>query len=342
MKNKSKYLISAFIPAVVICVLSVYIFFSGNGVVPKGEKAIILVTENSSYEQVIDSVRLHLAIKDERILNWVARKKKYPSLIKPGRYIVEKKMSYVKFINMLRAGNQVPVNLTFNNIRTIYQVAGKAGKLIEADSANIAAFLSDPENYRDEGFTKESIISVFIPDTYSFFWNTSAGGFYSRMLREYHKFWNKARVIKAMEENLSPIEVATLASIVDDEVVKSDEKPKIAGVYLNRLKAGMPLQADPTIKFALNDFSIARILTKHLQVNSPYNTYKYRGLPPGPIGCPTKEGIEAVLNAEKHEYYFFVAKADFSGYHNFSRTLAEHNRYAVEYQKELDRRKIFK
>jgi UPF0755 protein len=342
MKNKFKLLIPVFLIVVVICILFIYRFFSGNGVAPKGGKAVILVPDGSSYEQVIDSVRLHLAIKDERILNWVARKKSYPSLIKPGRYVVEKEMSYLKFINMLRAGNQVPVNLTFNNIRTVYQVAGKAGKLIEADSAKIAAFLSDPENYRNDGFTRENVISVFIPDTYNIFWNTNADRFYSRMLKEYRKFWNEDRVAKAMEVNLSPVEVATLASIVDDEVVKSDEKPKIAGVYLNRLRAGMPLQADPTIKFALNDFSIARILTKHLQVNSPYNTYKYRGLPPGPIGCPTKEGIEAVLNAEKHEYYFFVAKADFSGYHNFSRTLAEHNRYAAEYQKELDRRKIFK
>jgi UPF0755 protein len=147
---------------------------------------------------------------------------------------------------------------------------------------------------------------------------------------------------KAGGKNLDPVEVAILASIIDDEVAKADEKPRIAGVYLNRLRRGMPLQACPTIKFALNDFTITRVLNKHLQVDSPYNTYKYPGFPPGPIGCPTKDGLEAVLNAEEHDYIFFAARADFSGYHNFSRTLAEHNRYANIYQKELDRRRIYK
>jgi UPF0755 protein len=162
------------------------------------------------------------------------------------------------------------------------------------------------------------------------------------MLREYRLFWNDLRLAKAKEIGLDPKEVATLASIIDDEVVKSEEKPRIAGVYLNRLKMGIPLQADPTIKFALNDNSITRILKKHLLVDSPYNTYKHAGLPPGPIGCATINGIDAVLNAERHDYLYFAARNDFSGFHNFSRTLAEHNRYALLYQKELDKRKIFK
>jgi UPF0755 protein len=162
------------------------------------------------------------------------------------------------------------------------------------------------------------------------------------MLKEYTRFWNKERLARAGEKNLTRTEVAILASIVDDEVSKPDEKPRIAGVYLNRLSKGMPLQACPTIKFALNDFTITRILNKHLQVDSPYNTYIHTGFPPGPIRCPTIEGLDAVLNAEKHEYLFFVAKADFSGYHNFSKSLTEHNKYAALYQKELDRRKIFK
>ena len=148
--------------------------------------------------------------------------------------------------------------------------------------------------------------------------------------------------LKAENIKLTRAEVATLASIVDDEVAKSDEKPRIAGVYINRLTRGIPLQADPTIKFALNDFTITRVLTRHLSVDSPYNTYKYRGLPPGPIRCPSIEGIDAVLNAEKHDYLFFSAKADFSGYHNFSRNLSEHNRYAAEYRRELNKRRIFR
>ena len=162
------------------------------------------------------------------------------------------------------------------------------------------------------------------------------------MLKEYRLFWNDKRLSKAKEKGLDPVEVAILASIIDDEVAKNDEKPRIAGVYLNRLRIGIPLQACPTIKFALNDFTITRVLKKYLLVDSPYNTYKHNGFPPGPIGCASIEGMDAVLNAEKHDYIFFAAKADFSGYHNFSRTLSEHNRYASLYQKELDKRKIFK
>jgi UPF0755 protein len=162
------------------------------------------------------------------------------------------------------------------------------------------------------------------------------------MLREYKKFWNSDRISKSEDIGLTPLEVSTLASIIDEEASKHDEKPRIAGVYINRLKRGIPLQADPTIKFAINNFTVNRILYKHLEVDSPYNTYKHAGLPPGPIGCPSVEGIEAVLNAEKHDYIFFAAKADFSGYHNFSRTLSEHNRYANQYQKELNKRRIYR
>jgi len=251
-------------------------------------------------------------------------------------------LSYNALIDLLRSGRQSPVNVTFNNIRTLNDLAGRVGGKIEADSAEIINFLSDPDNYAKDGFTKDNIIAVFIPNTYEFFWNTSASEFYDRMLKEYKKFWNKDRLARAKEKNLDPLEVSILASIIDDEVTKADEKPKIAGVYLNRLKRGIPLQACPTIKFALNDFTITRVLTKHLSFESPYNTYKYRGFPPGPIGCPSIEGIEAVLDAEDHDYLYFAAKADFSGYHNFSRTLSEHNRYAADYQRELNRRRIYR
>ena len=162
------------------------------------------------------------------------------------------------------------------------------------------------------------------------------------MLREYRNFWNEKRLKLAEDKNLDPHEVSVLASIVEEEATKADEKPRIAGVYINRLKRGIPLQADPTIKFAVNDFSLSRVLSKHLLVESPYNTYKYKGLPPGPINCPSIESIDAVLNAEKHDYLFFVAKADFSGYHYFSKTLSEHNRYAAEYRRELNRRRIYR
>jgi len=308
----------------------------------RGESAVIFIPDGSGLSQVMDSLNKKLVIRHQGVFTWLAEKKNYPAHIKGGRFVFRKSLSPVSLINTLRSGEQAAVRVTFNNIRTIRQLSGKVGRVIEADSSEIADFLNDADNYRRDGFSRENVISVFIPDTYEFYWNTDASGFYRRMLKEYTKFWNKTRKTKADELGLTPVEVAILASIVDDEVLKPEEKPVIAGVYLNRLRRGIPLQACPTIKFALNDFTITRVLNKHLKIDSPYNTYLHKGFPPGPIGCPTKEGIDAVLNAEKHDYLYFVAKSDFSGYHHFSRTLAEHNRYANEYQRELDKRKIFK
>lgn len=308
----------------------------------KGERAVVFIPEGSDIASVMDSLNKGMIIKNQQLFSWLARKKNYSQHIKPGRFVFEKDISYVSLINRLRSGEQSPVKVTFNNIRTIQQLAGKVGGQIEADSASITDFLSEPRNYSKDGFSREDVISVFIPDTYEFYWNTDASAFYHRMLKEYKKFWNEIRLAKAKDLQLTLVEVVILASIVDDEVLKASEKPTIAGVYINRLRRGIPLQACPTIKFALNDFSITRVLKKHLKVESPYNTYLHKGFPPGPIGCPTIEGLDAVLNAEKHDYLYFVAKADFSGYHHFSRTLTEHNRYAAEYQRELDKRKIFR
>lgn len=326
----------------VVAVFLVYKNLFGNAVRPKTENQILLIPTGSSYDQVVDTIEANLLVENMRLLDWVAKKKNFPDLIKPGRYLITGDLSYNGLINLLRSGRQAPVNITFNNVRTLNMIAGKIGKYIEADSSQIIAFLSDDSNYISDGFKRETVIALFIPDTYEVYWNTDAGDLYSRMLKEYKRFWNEKRLTKSKNMGLNPIEVAIIASIIDDEVVKADEKPRIAGVYLNRLKRGIPLQACPTIKFALNDFTITRVLYKHLEFESPYNTYKYSGFPPGPIGCPSVEGIEAVLNAEKHDYLFFAAKADFSGYHNFSRTLSEHNRYAAIYQRELDKRKIFK
>ncbi len=317
------------------------IFFSLN--ISPGENEIVLyIPEGASYQQAMDSIKAHIPVRHPGSFDWIAKRKNYPANVKPGRYVIAHKMSYIEIINMFRSGDQVPVNITFNNIRTIHDLAAKIGGQISADSASIVDFLLDPGNYSADGFNRENIISVFIPDTYQFFWNTGPDDLYSRMLREYRRFWNEDRLSKAKEIGMKPVEVCTLASIVDDEAAKSDEKPRIAGVYINRLRKGIPLQADPTIKFAINDFSVTRVLRRHLAVDSPYNTYKYSGLPPGPIGCPTISSIDAVLNAEQHDFLYFVAKADFSGYHHFSRTLSEHNRYAAIYQRELNKRRIFR
>lgn len=327
---------------VFVLIILIYKILYNDNISPKRERAVLLIPTGALYNVVNDSLKANFKVKNWKVFDWVARRKNYPQLIKPGKYVFDHSLNYPRFVNILRSGLQTPVNLTFSNIRTINELAGRVGSQLEADSSQIIAFLNNSENYRKDDFTRESIISVFIPNTYELYWNTTPEGFYKRMLKEYTRFWNKERLAKAHEENLTRTEVAILASIVDDEVTKPDEKPRIAGVYINRLRKGMPLQACPTIKFALNDFTITRILTKQLQVNSPYNTYIHTGFPPGPIRCPSIEGLDAVLNAEKHEYLFFVAKADFSGYHIFSKTLAEHNKYSLLYQKELDKRKIFK
>jgi UPF0755 protein len=339
--RKSAYYVGAIL-IVILAGYFIYRNYSGLKISTGGKKHEILIPTGSSYKDVYATIQSEFGIRKPRMFNWIAKRKDYPENVRAGRYVIAKDLTYNELLNILRSGKQTPVNVTFNYIRTLNQLSGKVGLKLEADSSEIINFLNDESNYSADGFKKEEIIGVFIPNTYQFLWNTDAKGFYERMLKEYRHFWNDDRLAKAKEKGLTPNEVSILASIVDDEVVKKDEKPRIAGVYLNRLKRGIPLQACPTIKFALNDFTITRVLTKYLQVDSPYNTYKHKGFPPGPIGCPSIEGIDAVLNAENHDYIYFVAKADFSGYHNFSRTLSEHNRYAAQYQKELNRRKIFK
>lgn len=342
MKKKLLYIFAGTGTIVLISVFIIYRLLFGVSVFPVKAGLPLYIPSGASYSQVLDSVQSNLKIRNPEFLNWLANKKNYPENIKPGRYIIKEPLSANELINILRSGRQTPVRITFNNIRTINQLAGKFGRQLETDSLKVLDFFTYEANYRNDGFSRETIISLFIPDTYEFFWNTGSEGIYQRLLMEYERFWNEQRISKAKEKGLSRVEVSILASIIDDEVTKKSEKPKIAGVYLNRLKRGIPLQACPTIKFAMNDFTITRVLKVHLVTESPYNTYKYRGFPPGPIGCPSIEGIDAVLNAEEHEYLFFAAKADFSGYHNFSRTLSEHNRYAAEYQRELNKRKIFR
>jgi UPF0755 protein len=341
-KGKILYSLSGVIFVIMLIAAILVFLLSGPNVKTEDAETVIYIPTGTSYEEVLKVLRTKLDIKNPEILDWVARKKNYPALVKPGRYLIDNSLSYNSLINILRSGRQNPVKVTFSNIRTLNQIAGKIGKQIEADSSSIIRFLDDESNYSSDGFTRETIISVFIPNTYELYWNTDPHELYLRMLKEYNSFWNKKRRNEAMAIGLSPAEVSILASIIDDEVARPDEKPRIAGVYLNRLKRGMPLQACPTIKFALNDFTITRILKKYLKVDSPYNTYLHKGFPPGPIGCPSIEGIDAVLHAEKHNYLFFAAKPDFSGYHNFSRTLSEHNHYAALYQRELNKRKIFR
>lgn len=302
----------------------------------------LYIRSGSGFNEVVDSLTSGGMLLNKKSFIFASGLKDYDTHVKPGSYVLRRGMGNNAIINILRSGRQTPVKVTFNNVRTIADLAAKVGRQIEADSAQIYLFLSKPSNYSSDGFTADNVLTLFLPDTYEMYWTSTPEDFYRRMLRESRSFWTPERIEKAHSINLSPVEVSILASIVDDEVAKNEEKPRIAGVYLNRLRLGMPLQACPTIKFALNDFTIRRVLDEYLTVDSPYNTYKHTGLPPGPVRCATKSGIDAVLNAEKHDYLYFAAKSDFSGYHYFSRTLAEHNAHAAEYHRELNKKKIYR
>ena len=256
MKKKIIVLVSALSILLLIAVIFGGQIMFGITVKPKtGHKAIYIPT-GASYLQVLDTLKSGLTIKNFAIFKWMAERKGYPSSVKSGKYVFNRGLSYYDLLIILRTGRQTPVRLTFNNIRTLNQLAGKMALKLEPDSSTIMNFFNDEKNYSSDGFTKENIISVFIPDTYEFWWNIPTADLYKRMLKEYRQFWTEQRISKAGEKGLTPIQVTTLASIIDDESAIKDEKPRIAGVYINRLKRGMPLQADPTVKFALNDFSI--------------------------------------------------------------------------------------
>lgn len=265
---------------------------------------------------------------------------KYKHHIHTGAYRFDQGDNTWKIFRDLRAGHQTPVEMVVPSVRTVEQLVQRVAPQIMADSAEICRLLRDSAFIDSLGFNQHTLPAFFIPNTYEVYWNMNARAFIHRMHREYKVFWNKKRKEQAKSLNLDPIEVSILAAIVEEETANNAEKPKVAGLYLNRLKIGMPLQADPTIKFSLQDFGLKRILFKHLEVESPYNTYKYIGLPPGPIRIPSVVGLNSVLNREDHKYLYMCAKEDFSGTHNFARTLSQHMNNARRYQQALNRRKI--
>ncbi len=304
--------------------------------------SVIYIPTGSDYQQVINILKDKDLIRNIRSFNWVAKRKMYPSLVRPGAYKIEKGWNNSTLIDRLRSGVQTPVKVTFNNIRFREDLAGRLSRYLEADSVSFLNLLNNDSLANHYGFTHENFICLFLPNTYEFYWTVSPIKFIERMKKEYDIFWNESRRSKAEVLGLSPQQVITLASIIQDETNKNDEKPRMAGVYLNRLRRGWLLQADPTIKFAMHNYSVKRILKDDLNIDSPYNTYKYAGLPPGPINFPDISSIDAVLNAEKNDYLYFCAKADFSGYHNFARTLNEHNINVAKYQHALNKNRIFR
>jgi len=316
--------------------------YSANIFTPDKKARTILIPTGSSMEDVFKLLYDANLVKNRNTFEWVAGRKKYGKHVNPGRYRIRNRMSNNDLVNMLRAGLQEPVALVINGIRTAEDLAVKVAEQIEPDTAAIMSLFRDEAFIESLGFDHYTILGMFIPNTYECWWNISAKGFFERMKKEYERFWNLERNYKADRIRLTHNEVMTLASIIENETSKAEEFRRIAGVYMNRLNKGIKLQADPTVKFALGNFGIKRVLKKHTEIDSPYNTYKYYGLPPGPICMPSVRAIDAVLDYEKHDYLYFCAKEDFSGTHNFARTLEQHNRNARLYQKALNRQRIMK
>lgn len=272
--------------------------------------------------------------------HYLAEKNHYGNSIRTGKYAINPADNMRYLYRRLSMGYQTPINLTVPSVRTLDRMVRSVSRQLMIDSADIAKLISDSAYYTRIGYTKETLPSLFIPNTYEVYWNMDADAFMKRMQKEHAAFWNEERRKKAASIGLTPEEVSTLASIVEEETANGPEKPMVAGLYINRLKKGMLLQADPTVKYGLQEFGLKRILLKHLEVDSPYNTYKYPGLPPGPIRIPSIQGLESVLNHAQHNYIYMCAKEDFSGTHNFAATLSQHMANARRYQQELNRRRI--
>ncbi len=309
----------------------------------KQESFALLIPEGATYQSVLDTLKKHDVVNDQVSFLFLAKMLKYPQRVRAGRYLIKPNSTNYAVLKKLREGDQDAVRLTFNNIRLKEELIARIGPRFAFGEQKFRQAIDSPEVVQKYGFDTTTVVSMFLPNTYDIYWNVGAEKFLDRMHDEYQKFWTPERRAKAKAINLTPVEVATLASIVEEEQArKKDERPKVAGMYINRLQAGMPLQADPTVKFALGDFAIKRILTAQLMVPSPYNTYRNTGLPPGPIRLADQVSLDAVLNYEKHNYTYMCAKADLSGYHAFADNYTDHLANARLYQAELNRRNIMK
>jgi UPF0755 protein len=305
------------------------------------KSTIIYIPTGSSFEDVVRILGENNILKSRSSFEWLAEKKKYKDAVKPGKYRILAKMSNNALINLLRAGIQEPISINFNGLHTVDQLMVRVGRRIEADSTQLLQAVHDNSFLNKYGFTEETIQAMFIPDAYEFFWNTSVDQFFDRMAKEYKAFWTPDRKAKAQKIGFSQTEVAVLASIVQSEqCCDNDEKKIIAGLYINRLKEDMPLQSDPTVIYAIGDFSIQRVSLEQTRIRSPYNTYLNKGLPPGPIAFVQKSSLDAVLDYEENDFIYMCAKEDLSGKHYFARSYDQHCIYAKKYRDALDKRGI--
>jgi UPF0755 protein len=310
------------------------ITYTPNILVDK-ENRLFIVKEGSTFKDIQRDLHEGNFVRDLVSFSFIAKITGYDEQIKPGRYILRKNMTNLEALRILRSGKQEPVKITFNNVRIIPELAEKITRNLEMSPKEFEVALIDFAMSNTCGFNKDNIISMFIPNTYEVYYNVAPEALIKRMYREYESYWTPERKEKAKRAGLTPIEVSILAAIVQAETIREDEAPIIAGLYLNRLKKGIALQADPTLKFAVGDFSLKRVLNVHKEFDSPYNTYLYPGLPPGPINMPESYALEAVLNYTPSDYYYMCAKEDFSGNHNFTNSYSEHMRNAARYQNAL-------
>lgn len=306
------------------------------------QKTYLYIPSNATFQQVKDSIAKAELLIDSSTFYSLAKDRAYSSKVKAGKYAITNGMNNRQLLNMLIAGNQEPVKIAFRNVRLKTSFVAMVANKLEFDSLSLIKLLDSTDYVKNYGFDPENVYTMFIPNSYEMYWNTSANEFFERMNKEYKTFWNAQRLQKAGALSITPQEVTILASIVDSEALMDNEMPTIAGLYLNRLNRGIKLEADPTVIFANNDFSIRRVLNRHLAKSSPYNTYINKGLPPGPITMPSIKAIDAVLNPKSHNYIYMCAKEDFSGYHNFASTLSEHLANAKRFQQALNQRNIKK
>ena len=348
MKYRKKILSIITLMGLAVGLYFIYLFgktFFWENTIFEKKKVYIFIDEDDDFSEV----ERHLApfLKSISDFRMAAQKKGYTTRVRSGKFVLLKGSNNNEIINSLR-GKSLTVRVTFNNQERLEDLAGRVAEQIAPDSISLLKAFLDPEFLAAKGFSKENALGMYLPNSYDFFWNTTAENFRDKMLKSYRKFWSEDRKNKATALGLTPLEVMSIAAIVQKESQKADERPLVAGVYLNRLKRKMKLQADPTVIYAMKlqlqnfDMVIKRVLYKDLEIKSPYNTYQHTGVPPGPITMPDISSIKAVLNAEQHPYLYFVANPNNIGYHLFAKNRREHNKNKKIYTNWLDRNRVYR
>ncbi|GAC1425701.1 MAG: endolytic transglycosylase MltG [Chitinophagaceae bacterium] len=311
--------------------------FFGPATAFEGKNYYLHIKTGSTYRDVLATLQKDQVLTNPGLFDRVAGRFSYPQKVKAGRYKIKKGMNLINIVRMLKNGQQDPVNLVITKLRTKEELASLVGRKFECDSTSFIKYINNTDSLEQYHLDSNTVMTSVFPDTYIYFWNTTPSKIFEKLRNNYETFWTTTRLGQAKEHGLNPQTAYILASIVEEETIKKDDKGKIASVYLNRIEKDMRLSADPTVKFALRDFGLKRIYDKHLAVESPYNTYKVLGLPPGPICTPSAQTIEAVITSPRTHYLYFVAKPNLDGYSNFAETYQDHLKYAREYQQALDK-----